>query len=545
MKFNKIFITIFWTVFLISLISNLSYIYINYSDYKSIFLIFSLSATYSFIITLPSLFIKNRSFLYVFYVIVIFSLMILLILDYYLLFTFSKIINSDVIDIIFETNFNEIKNFFQAYISIKLVILVITITTALVYGCIKLSKLLSKYKTISFIGCFFILSGLLILFYSFFSFIKYKNGDNLPQYSSLTRSIYSTYIHNKRVKEIEHLAQISENYFENNKFETEKDLIICLVIGESHSYFHTPAYGYDKNTFPLMGKVNEEDGQGSVVWFNDIISIADHTLTAMESIFSLNKYQDFSSSVLFPVCFKSLGYKTSLYDNQYLINKNVSILNSKAISDVVFDYRNPIITSDDNLISQYDIQDDKELVIFHLNGSHYTYADRYPHDKFYIYDPSDYDNTISANKRKILAHYDNSLRFTDYVLYNLIDKLKNKSAVMVYLSDHGEEIFDQGDFLGHGAAHAQPSPNFQIRIPMFIWMSDGYKKDFPEKVLNIMSTSEKPGLSDDISHLLLDLSLKNNEIPGFNRKRSIINNDYEKPLRIVLNSINFDKIIEK
>lgn len=540
-KVPKLFLRIFWTIFLISLFSNLSFIYFNYNGFKSIFLIFSLSAIYSFFIALPSLFIKNIVFLRIFYGIIILSLIVLLIIDYYLIFNFSKVINSDVIDIIFETNFNEIKDFFQAYISIELVIIVITLTIAFIYGCIKFSRFLSNFKIINIMGCCLVISGLVILIYSFFSFIKYRNGDNLPQYTSLTRSLYSAYVHNKRVNEIEHLSQISESFIKNNNLATEIDLIVCLVIGESHSYFHTPSYGYEKNTFPFMEKVKETDSYGSIIWFNDIVSIADHTLTALESIFSLNKYQNFNSSILFPAYFKSLGYKTSLYDNQYIVNNNVSILNSKSISDIIFDYRNSFFTSDVNLISLYQIEEKNELVIFHLNGSHYTYSDRYPHDSFSFYSPSDYDVTLNIDKRTILAHYDNSLRYTDYVLYNLIEKLKNKNAVIVYLSDHGEEVFDQGEVMGHGFAHSQPSLEFQLRIPMFIWLSESYKKNFPEKVKNIYSASEKPGLSDDISHLLIDLAVQINNVPEFDKRRSIINKDYEIPKRIVLRSLDFDQ----
>ena len=50
---------------------------------------------------------------------------------------------------------------------------------------------------------------------------------------------------------------------------------------------------------------------------------------------------------------------------------------------------------------------------------------------------------------------------------------------MLYVSDHGEDIFDDSRlrFL-----HASPTPTYwQLHVPIVLWMSDSFKDAHPEK----------------------------------------------------------------
>ena len=71
-----------------------------------------------------------------------------------------------------------------------------------------------------------------------------------------------------------------------------------------------------------------------------------------------------------------------------------------------------------------------------------------------------------ANRTQLINAYDNTIRHTDRLLYQLIQRLDTIGCpgAMLYTSDHGEDIFDDGRlrFL-----HASPSPTFtQLHVPL-------------------------------------------------------------------------------
>ena len=60
---------------------------------------------------------------------------------------------------------------------------------------------------------------------------------------------------------------------------------------------------------------------------------------------------------------------------------------------------------------------------------------------------------------------------------------------MLYVSDHGEDIFDdeRERFL-----HASPVPTYyQIHVPMVAWMSSKYKNEYPEMFNAAQSNKDK------------------------------------------------------
>ena len=60
---------------------------------------------------------------------------------------------------------------------------------------------------------------------------------------------------------------------------------------------------------------------------------------------------------------------------------------------------------------------------------------------------------------------------------HIIDLFRNKNAVMVYLSDHGEEIYDYRDSKGRKAAdkaNLKEWLNGLLEIPFLVWCSDIY-----------------------------------------------------------------------
>ncbi|HCJ9119057.1 TPA: sulfatase-like hydrolase/transferase, partial [Escherichia coli] len=75
--------------------------------------------------------------------------------------------------------------------------------------------------------------------------------------------------------------------------------------------------------------------------------------------------------------------------------------------------------------------------------------------------------------------YDNTIRYTDFVIGEMIAKLKTYedkyNTALLYVSDHGESLGALGLYL-HGTPY-QFAPDDQTRVPMQVWMSPGFTKE--------------------------------------------------------------------
>lgn len=119
---------------------------------------------------------------------------------------------------------------------------------------------------------------------------------------------------------------------------------------------------------------------------------------------------------------------------------------------------------------------DRIFVTLHQKGSHGpAYADRYPAG-FAKFQPACEIVQVSECTPQALENaYDNSIRYTDYLLADLIAQLEaipDVNATMIYVSDHGQSLGEGGYYL-HGAPTAI-APKEQRDIPFLVWMSDGF-----------------------------------------------------------------------
>jgi len=137
-----------------------------------------------------------------------------------------------------------------------------------------------------------------------------------------------------------------------------------------------------------------------------------------------------------------------------------------------------------------------QMYVLHMIGSHGpTYWKRYP-ENMAVYTPacnrSDIEN---CTDREIINVYDNTLVYTDYVIAQTIKKLEaysNKyNVVLLYISDHGESLGENGLYL-HGAPY-MIAPKEQTHVPWYIWMSNDYAN---QKGLDKASVVKKSAIGD-------------------------------------------------
>ncbi|MFS1150589.1 phosphoethanolamine transferase, partial [Enterococcus faecalis] len=132
-----------------------------------------------------------------------------------------------------------------------------------------------------------------------------------------------------------------------------------------------------------------------------------------------------------------------------------------------------------------------KLVGFHLIGSHGpTYYKRYPGSHRHFLPDCQRSDIENCTDQELENTYDNTIRYTDYVIASMIERLKKYedkyNTALVYISDHGESLGALGLYL-HGTPY-KFAPDDQTRVPMQVWMSSGFAK---EKGMNLDCLQQK------------------------------------------------------
>ena len=297
---------------------------------------------------------------------------------------------------------------------------------------------------------------------------------------------------------------------------------IVLVIGESYNKHHSQLYGYDKLTTPRQMALQDE---GSLVAYTDVVSSWNLTSFVFKHIFSLYAVGDsgeWCDKPLFPEVFRKAGYHVTFVTNQFEPKAKEAVydfsggffLNDPELSQRQFDSRSTRTHRfDDGVLKEYDALKDStfahNLVILHLMGSHVDYRARYPQKTQTVFAPQMYNRPELNDKQKqILAHYDNSLRYNDSIVACITQRFVNQDAVVIYVPDHGEEIFDGSPYMYgrmHGANIDYRLARNEMEIPFWIWGSPQYRENHPYGWQAIQNVKDRPLMIDVLPHLLLYL----------------------------------------
>lgn len=153
------------------------------------------------------------------------------------------------------------------------------------------------------------------------------------------------------------------------------------------------------------------------------------------------------------------------------------------------------------------------VVIFHTIGSHGpAYSERYP-PQFEVFKPACRSNELQrCTAQEVVNAYDNSILYTDHVLAKQIDLLQANASrfdsVLLYASDHGESLGEQGIYL-HGMPYAF-APRVQKEVPMLFWASRGYAERTGLSLSCLKGHSHDAISHDNLYHTVLGaLSVRN------------------------------------
>lgn len=148
------------------------------------------------------------------------------------------------------------------------------------------------------------------------------------------------------------------------------------------------------------------------------------------------------------------------------------------------------------------------VIVLHMKGSHGpAYYKRYP-AAFEKFSPVCSTSQLDRCPREqIVNAYDNTIAYTDHVLAKTIDLLQHNTerfdTAMLYLSDHGESLGENGIYL-HGLPYAM-APQEQTHIPMLFWLSSGMERRQNIAVDCLESKLDAPVSHDNLFHSVLGL----------------------------------------
>ena len=479
LKRGVIFIVITFVYFLLG--------YLNYTrSFKIAFIGFF---TIMFFDTLRFYF-KNKVFNYLFYIVIT---VIFLNLGFQGLLRDTFGVAQDdltIIQSIVDTDINETKEFLsQYYLYIIKHILLVSITLILYIRFILNQKLeVSNIKKTLWITLFFYivihLNPSMRRSDPFVYFIFYYN--RYQHDIGITKKLDATI--KKNLKD----SNMSFNYKGKDKTN-----IVVWVIGESETKYNWSLYGYLRDTNKYIKKFQNE-----FLLIKNAKAAAPATVSAFELMFTdaTKKNPDLWMKSPNIVQIANLaGYKTYWISNQTSDRRGAINIFANSADTVVYTNKGRARgegSFDEVVLEPFfkAINDkaNKKFIIIHLMGSHPAYDYRYP-KRFSIYTLNFSDkvmkNLLSRGRSRFALVfrnlYDNSVLYSDYIRYKILDSIKNSpykhDTTLIYHPDHGQDVCHNSNFSGHNHSAKQ-----QWEIPMLLWGKD--KKDF--EYLNSLESVE-------------------------------------------------------
>lgn len=386
-----------------------------------------------------------------------------------------------------------------------------------------------------------------------FLFKKYHKEAPTP----LHRVIYSFHTLYKSRRTLEKIRQstLSAN-IDSCSFKSPH---IVLIIGESYNKHHSSIYGYKLQTTPEQERRMKDN---ELFAFSNVVSPWNITSNVMMDIFSLWEYgskEKFHDFPLFPVLFKKAGYYVSFSSSQFGIEgKSKGITNiagnyfitDSVLNRAMFTQRNKNkIREDMRLVHNFASNKAKRdntrpsLDIIHLIGQHFKYSKRYPKEDAYFSVENYNDSDLNIRAKKTVMHYDNATRYNDKILDSILSLFENDEAIAIFVADHGEQVYDNGQFQGRLFQDpTKEQAKYEFEVPMWIWYSKSYREKHPEIVTSIIEAQNKPFMTDGIPQLLL--SLAGIESIWNNDSHNLLSPEYKCKPRIIGGNIDYDLLMK-
>lgn len=283
---------------------------------------------------------------------------------------------------------------------------------------------------------------------------------------------------------------------------------IVLIIGESYTKYHSSLYGYNKPTNPCLQRYVDD---GSLVVFDSIESpclSTTPTFMFLLNTHTRNKKGKWYESVTIQEFFHNAGYHLTWISNQQQFGAFNNIPSGQSmLCDESYFHGGEGQTMDMNVVDTYNSLNNNyeyNFYFFHLYGQHPQFNKRYP-QSFCQFKPEDY--LTPQNQKPVLAAYDNATLYNDSVVSAIFSCFKNKDALVIYLSDHGLDLFYTDPYYyAHGRPTDQKSDKIARQVPFMVYMSESFRLNHPGLSSCIMEAKSIPFCTEILIYKLLSFT---------------------------------------
>lgn len=277
---------------------------------------------------------------------------------------------------------------------------------------------------------------------------------------------------------------------------TDSTKSVCLlVIGESARRDHFSLYGYERETNPLL--------KNDTVVALPAIAAATYTTEGVKAILNYTPGEQLYEPL--PSYLSRAGAYVLWRSNNWG-EQPLHIDSYQTVDDLKKIYPDSDPRYDAILLEGLAEQllssgKNKVLAVLHSCTSHGPdYSSHYPAE-FEVFTPI--NKTAEMSKvapEQLVNSYDNSILYTDYLLHKAIEELESLPEewrrCMIYVSDHGESLGENGLFM-HGVTRSL-APREQLEIPFIVWHPGG-GDDCLKKEINFV---EQYNVFHSIMHFL-------------------------------------------
>lgn len=415
-------------------------------------------------------------------------------------YTLDILLNESVIHATIETKSDIISDLINIPLVLYTIfIILITMVLLIWFNKVQPPKLKSKFSLLAILGIilFFIIN------YSRPTSFSYR----LPY--SIFYSIKEYY--EKPWLKIEKVSQ---------KMNSKSDqLQVIFILGESVRADHLSINGYKRETTPLLSHRKNIISFKNVFTSKTFTAISIPQILTNESVFEKRDVKYYS---LIDILNHS-EIDTYWIGNQTPEKSYLPFIRESKYKKLLDNYHTELSYEkalDENMLpiirSQYN-KSKKQFFLLHMMGSHWYYNTKYP-ENFKKFIPTTKSKLVSYNtSNEIINSYDNSILYLDFLINNIINDVekRNSNTLLIYLSDHGESLGENGKWLH--AADQKPTKN-----PAFIiWYSDSYAKKNPEEIKHLNKIKEQKITTDILFHTILDIYKI--DTPLLNEKESLLN----------------------
>lgn len=290
-----------------------------------------------------------------------------------------------------------------------------------------------------------------------------------------------------------------------------RPLLVVLVVGETTRAANFQLNGYGRETTPRLAKIP------GLVNFPNVTACGTYTAESVPCMFSIDDRGAFSrgreeKQENLVDLLKRVGVKIGWRDNDSGCQNVCSRVGMESLDAAV----DPVLCEGGECHDGILLRDlglhypaaGAKLLVLHTKGSHGpAYYKRYP-ESARAFTPDCRDaNVQRCTREETVNAYDNTIVYTDQVLSELVRNLESRQgqmdSVMIYVSDHGESLGENGTYL-HGLPW-QLAPPEQKQVPMVAWFSRGAPQALGVDLGCVGKTASLPRSHDDVFSTLLGL----------------------------------------